>query len=261
MDILSAHRHGLGEQLDGEVQSLAGRWQDHGQRAVVLHHLYDHSRGQLGWALAEARSALRIAAAADLLVRRTGRWAWLRGNGADAGAAVDTLLEAIGEQARARCIRIHRAYRLTSTPALRPIAEQQLPGELIESFDRCHGARRGYGGGAGDRLFDLCEELAKDCGEPDRIAAAWSEIARTSAGASALRLLGERTRAKAAARDRKLGWDRVERALRSDTALPAAFRANPAQYFYALQQRLAERRRTLWSQTCDGVPDAFEIAA
>ena len=42
MDIIAAHRQGLIEQLDDEVAALAGRGRDHAQRAVVLHHLYDH---------------------------------------------------------------------------------------------------------------------------------------------------------------------------------------------------------------------------
>jgi len=54
MDILSAHRDGLIEQLEDEVTALAGRGSEHAQRSVVLHHLFDHSRGQYIWALAEA---------------------------------------------------------------------------------------------------------------------------------------------------------------------------------------------------------------
>jgi len=44
-------------------------------------------------------------------------------------------------------------------------------------------------------------------------------------------------------------------------ALPASFRANPAQHFYALQQMLCERRRQQWREACDLEPDAFELAA
>ena len=49
MDIIAAHQQGLIEQLEEDVKALAGRLRDHGQRAVVLHHLYDHSRGIHGW--------------------------------------------------------------------------------------------------------------------------------------------------------------------------------------------------------------------
>jgi len=43
--------------------------------------------------------------------------------------------------------------------------------------------------------------------------------------------------------------------------LPPAFKANPAQHFYALQQMLRERRRQLWREACDREPDAIELAA
>ena len=77
MDIIAAHQQGLTEQLEEEVAALAGRARDHGQRAMVLHHLYDHSRGAHAWALAEARRALRIAEGLEALAKRLGRWGWL----------------------------------------------------------------------------------------------------------------------------------------------------------------------------------------
>ena len=52
MDIIAAHQQGLIEQLDAEVEALAGRPHDHSQRAIVLLHLYEHSKGGHGWALA-----------------------------------------------------------------------------------------------------------------------------------------------------------------------------------------------------------------
>jgi len=76
MDIIAAHQHGLIEQLDDEVLALAGRVTDHAQRAMVLHHLYDHSRGNHVWALAEARQSLRIASGIARLERRIARWGW-----------------------------------------------------------------------------------------------------------------------------------------------------------------------------------------
>ncbi|HEY0629260.1 MAG TPA: hypothetical protein VGD23_08025, partial [Sphingomicrobium sp.] len=77
MSIIAAHQQGLIEQLEEDVRALSGRAGDHVQRAIVLHHLYDHSRGSHEWALAEARRQLRIARALAALDRRIERWGWL----------------------------------------------------------------------------------------------------------------------------------------------------------------------------------------
>ena len=77
MDIIAAHQQGLIEKLAEEAAALAGRAKDFGQRAVVLHHLYDHSRGHHQWALAEARRELHIAAAIETLRRKLRQWGWL----------------------------------------------------------------------------------------------------------------------------------------------------------------------------------------
>src|SRR4030095_9980172 len=77
MDIIAAHRQGLIEQLNEEVTALAGRGRDQAQRAVALHHLYDHSRGSHIWALTEARRELCIAVGLASLRRRLDRWGWI----------------------------------------------------------------------------------------------------------------------------------------------------------------------------------------
>src|ERR1700741_2129295 len=102
MDIIAAHQHGLIEQLDEEVTALAGDWRDHGQRAVVLHHLYDHARGAHGWALGEGRGGLMIAGRIDALGKRVDRWGWMRGGREEARSALNLLSEALGEEARRR---------------------------------------------------------------------------------------------------------------------------------------------------------------
>ena len=264
MDIIAAHQQGLIEQLQDEASALAGRARDHGQRAVVLHHLYDHSRANHLWALAEASQSLRIAKGIVALERRLGRWGWTIARREEAAAALDRLADALGEAGRARTLSAYRAYRLSATPAVRSEAEQLLPPALLTCLDECHAARR-----AGENLLvetrDLLaaesEAFALAAVDADRLASAWVAIDATGLKRTAHRLLGPNALARAARRDTKRGWDRVERELRNDEALPATFRANPAQHFYALQHALAERRRQQWRDACDREPDAFELAA
>ncbi len=263
MDIIAAHRHGLIEQLDAEAAALAGRGGDHGQRAMVLHHLYDHSRSAHAWALAEARGALRIAAGIAGLQRRLDRWGWAIGDRDQARGALELLAEALGRADRARTMAAYRAYRLSATVALRNEAEAQLPVALLESLDNCHAARR-----AGTDLAPDARQLLAEESEKFAVAAvdsagvdmAWAAIDATGLRRAARRL-GDKALARAAARDERRGDARVELQLRNDPALPASFRANPAQHFYALQQMLRERRRQQWREACDREPDAFELAA
>lgn len=264
MDIIAAHRLGLIEQLDEEVAALAGRSSDHGQRAVVLHHLYDHSGGQHDWALAEARQALRTASAIGLLRRKVERWGWLMANRDQARLALEQLAEALGEAAMARTASAYRCYRLSTTKALRKEAEEELPALLLEALDECHRARRSgweLSPEARQLLHDQTELQSAGTVDPARLDAAWAAIDSTGLGRSARRLLCSGKLARTRARDKRRGWAKVERDLRNDLALPASFRANPAQHFYALQQMLAERRRQRWREACDREPDAFELAA
>jgi hypothetical protein len=264
MDIIAAHQQGLIEQLEEDVAALAGRPRDHGQRAVVLHHLYDHSRGVHGWALAEARRELRIARALAALEQRLDRWGWMIGARAEASAALRMLADSIGEASRLRCAAAYRAYRLAATPALRSAAEDRLPADLLAALDDCHAARRSDSGPSADGPQLLAEHSdAHACAAVDAeaLASAWQAISATGLGRAARRLLGDKALSRSAARDRKLGNAKVEAAVRSDPLLPASFRANPAQHFYALQHALAERRRQRWREACDREPGAFELAA
>lgn len=262
MDIIASHQQGLIEQLEEEVAALAGRPRDHGQRAIVLHHLYDHSRGAHGWALAEARRELHIAGALAELEQRIGRWGWMISDREGARAALATLAKALGGVSRARCAAAYSAYRLSATRALRSEAEQRVPGELLNLLDRCHAARR-QGNAEVDQaaLAELSELHAASAVELDVLESAWADVRRTGIARAATKLLGEKTMAGLRQRDTKRGWPKVEAELRNDPALPAAFRANPAQHFYALHRDLAERRRQQWREACDREPDAFELAA
>src|SRR4030095_5996297 len=241
MDIIAAHQQGLIEQLEDDVKALAGRPRDHGQRVVVLHHLFDHSRGAHGWALAEARRELRIACALAALDQRIDRWGWMIAGRGEARAALSMLVDALGEASRARCAAGYRAYRLSTTPALRGAAEARVPAELLAALTNCHAAGRSGEAVSIEAVSLLAEQsegfaaAAVDC---EALSAAWSAIDATGIKRAARRLLGDKAMARGTARDRKRGWSRVEAALRANPKLPLSFRANPAQHFYALQHAL-----------------------
>jgi hypothetical protein len=264
MDIIAAHQQGLIEQLEEEVISLAGRARDHGQRAVVLHHLFDHSRGCHMWALAEARRAVRTSAGLTSLRRKLGHWAWRAASRDQAIAALDLLSDALGEAAQVRTMSAYRAYRLSATKALRSEAERCLPPILLASLDQCHTARRVGEAPSAEARIMLAEEserMAEAAMDRAALDAAWATIDASRLRRSARALLGDLALARAAAGDERKGWVRVERQLRNDPALPTTFRANPAQHFYALQHMLQERRKQQWREACDREPDAFELAA
>lgn len=262
MDIIAAHRDGLLEQLDEEVAALAGRALDHGQRAIVLHHLYDHARGGHWWALGEARRALRIASRVAQLERLLSRWRWSIRRPAEARQALDRLAAALGEEARLRTAAAYRSYRLTATAALR---DEALPPVFRERLDECHAARRA----GSDLPAEACRDLAAQCDAyvtaisagSTELHDAWAAIEASGLARPTRRLLSEKRLARDAQRDGKLGLARLEKLLRDDPVLPAAFRANPAQHFYALLRGLVERRRNEWRKACDDAPDAVALAA
>jgi hypothetical protein len=264
MDIIAAHQQGLIEQLDDEVAALAGRGPDHGQRAVVLHHLYDHSGGGHGWALAEARREIRISSGLAALRRKLGQWSWRGANRDQERIALTGLADAFGEAGRARTAAAYRAYRLSATKALRAEAELSLPPALLVAFDQCHAARRAGEEFAAQARLAMAEEserlveAAVGCAALD---AAWTAIEASGLRRHARRLIGGAALSRAATRDERRGSAKVERLLLADAVLPASFRANPAQHFYALQHMLRERRRQQWREACDRAPDAFELAA
>jgi hypothetical protein len=251
------------EQLDEEVAALAGRPRDHGQRAVVLHHLFDHARGAHGWALGEARRGLLIAARLEALGKRIERWGWLGGRN-ETRAALGLLSEALGEDARRRAAAAYRAYRLSATAALRNEAEAAIPLALLTCLDRCHAARRSGETLSIERQRELAEEserFVQESSDRGAVDLAWYAVEQTSLRRAARRLLGDKALMRARSRDERRGWAAIERELRRHPSLPASFRANPAQHFYALQRMLQNRRHQQWREECDQEPDAFELAA
>ena len=264
MDIIAAHQHGLIEKLDEEVAAMAGRSCDHAQRAVVLHHLYDHSRGAHVWALAEARRSLLTAQAIGALRKKLRGWGWSSRSREAARVALAQFDQAIGEAACARTAAAYRAYRLSATPPLWAEAERSLPASLLSALSLCHAARRegiDLMAEARDALAAECEAFAAEGADMSAIERGWAAIDASGLKRAAHRLLDTKALGRDADRARRKGWAWVEQDLRNDPALPAAFRANPAQHFYALQHALAERRRQSWREACDRDIDAVALAA
>jgi hypothetical protein len=264
MDIIAAHQQGLIEQLDAEVEALAGQPGDFVQRAILLHHLYEHSNGGHVWALAEARRSLRVASGLARLGRRASRWHWAVRDPDAARLALHELSDALGEAARLRTVSAYRAYRLSATRALRGEAEANLQPALLKVLDECHRARRGEAPIAAEQraaMADESERLAESSVNRERLDAAWAAVLECGLARSANHLLGDKALARAKARDERKGWARVEQLIRNDPVLPASFRANPAQHFYALQNALAARRRKQWRDLCDLESDAVALAA
>jgi hypothetical protein len=214
--------------------------------------------------LAEARRTLRIASGLARLGRRVNQWGWLGGSCDKARASLEQLEEVLRESDRCRTISAYRAYRLSSSQALRDEAEASLDRMMLELLDQCHAARRGGASLSSDaqaELARLSEDAADASVDHDRVRAAWEAIEATGLKRAAKGLLGDKALARHAARDSRRGAFRVERDLRADPALPLSFKANPAQHFYALQLLLRERRRQQWREACDREPGAFELAA
>lgn len=263
MDIIAAHQEGLLEQLDAEVADLAGRPRDHGQRAIVLHHLYDHSRGAHSWALAEARQALRIAARLQKLERFVERWGWRIRGREQAKAALQLLAESLGSERQERTAATYRAYRMTATAALLPVAEERLPADLCGALFLCHRARRDAAAMPASEITTLAEASENwACGSVDAasIQQAWDAVRLSGLRRVAHQLLGSQALAKAAMRDARKGGPKLETEVRNHRLLPGAFTANPAQHFYALQLALANRRRQQWREACDA-DEAVALAA
>nr|WP_294849240.1 hypothetical protein [uncultured Sphingomonas sp.] len=263
MDIIAAHQQGLIERLDEECDALAGRPTDYGQRAVVLHHLYDHSVGAHGWTLLEARRQLDTAAAIAALRKKVGKFWLRRGKRDEAAAALDALSAALGEMAQRRCVAAYRAYRMTATSALEEEASADLPPPLALLLGECHARRR-----AGvpltiqtcQQMFSESEAMLADDPARSSLEAAWAMIAATSMGKQARRVVRDELTEADFARAEKKGWAKLEKAVRHDPALPTAFHINPAQHFYALQNSVAEKKRKELRDAADADGDTVAIA-
>lgn len=228
MDIIASHQHGLAEQLAQEAASLAGRPRDAAQRAVVGHHLYQHSGGAHRYALIAAAGSLAL----DRRLARLGRHArrWKRGDVA-LTARLEVFAHDCREIDRERCEALLLAYRLATTPGVRGAAlcEAALAAAMAEPDLRVRflAVQRWAETRWGERIEAAIDALA------------WAKAPRDLGRAVAALRLSIDEHDFAARR----GWARTERALIGDKALPPGFAANPGQHYYALQRSLADKRR------------------
>lgn len=260
MDLIASHQQGLMDRLDEEVFALTGRPQDFGQRAIVLHHLYDHSGGAHGWALLEARRQLDTDVALVALRKKVGGY-WLRRRRRDeATEALEVLALALGEAAQLRCRMAYRAYRMTGTSALEEEASIALPPELALLLGECHARRRAGMPLSAPTREQLCS-LSEDATEDGTLGDAWAVMAATVLGKRARKQVRDTVTDADFARAEQRGWAKLEKSVRNDPALPSAFRINPAQHFYALQNDVVAKRLKGWREAADAEGDTVAVAA
>lgn len=249
MDLIGAHRDGLAAQLVEEAHGLAGRGRDQVQRAIVYHHLFDHSGGRHAYALLAAEGALALDAAVQAMRTSAKRARWrLRG---PRRAAVMARIEAFGEALAAidaaRCEAMWIAYRAAqyeATSALVPEELACLRGDDCATMFAAHQA--------------WAEERWGVEIEAALIALDWPLAPRPVATAlAALRIPAERF-----ANAQRKGFRKVEATLIADKRLPPKFAANPAHHYFVLQRSSAERRRSERDRLL-GIPieDTVRLAA
>ena len=245
MDIIASHQQGLVEILSADAQALGGGPGDAVQRAMAYHHLADSLRLADAFALLAAGAALRIAPAIEAMRRQVerNRWRLSRGRREALLARVAAFGEALHALDAARCAGALLAYRLVATPGLGQEARRRLAPELIAAIEACRLAEGARSAAWRRRLF-LARQAQAEAEAGDGLEAAIAALdwplgaAPVRAAIALIRIpIAEFDRAEAA------GLGAVERRLRRSRAFPASFAANPAQAFYALQRRLAERRR------------------
>lgn len=281
MDIIASHQQGLIEDLRAEAELLAGRTGDFTQRAATYHHLYQHSGRNHAFPLLAAHGALWGARhfQGGMRLGRLLQWRFGKRRRGDCMAALERFTEALRDINRQVCVETYVTYRLSGSAALRAEAERRIEPALLAGLDRVHAHRRaGTLAPAAERraLFELFYDWEQRTVVHAQLLAAfdafdWPEL-RFMAGRPVIRFsyLGwrplrfrdftdhnERRAQGLAAFDRaeRTGWDRVERTLAAYGALPEAFKANPAQAFYALQRHMAQRRRREAVGSADFHPD------
>ena len=262
MDIIASHQHGLVEQLVVEAASLAGRERDSVQRAIVYHHLADSLGLANAYALLAAHGALAIDPAVARMERAVRRSWWRMGRErrAAALARVRRFGAALRELDRRRCEAALLAYRLVATPGLAEQARERLDPDLIAAFAAC---RRDPGNAGLRRTLFLAQQAWVEALIGQGIEEALVEF-DWRLGARPVRLAIETLRIPLRGYERaeRRGIDALEQRLRRSKAVPPTFAANPAQAFFTLQRRLAERRRRAAAEYDELSPDeAVQLAA
>jgi hypothetical protein len=240
MDLISAHRDGLAAQLAAEAHGLAGRGGDHVQRAIVYHHLFDHSGGRHAYALLAAEGALAIEAALEAMRGAAKHALWrLRGpRRAAMIARIERFGEALAAIDAARCEAMWVAYRAAQHEATAALVPPALGGLREGDGETLFKAHQAWA----EERWGLEIEVALD-------GLAWPLApAPVAAAVRALRIPVDRF-----AKARRQGLRKVEAGILADKRLPPKFAANPAHHYYILQRHMAERRRSDRDQSL-GIP-------
>jgi hypothetical protein len=253
MDIIASYQHGRIEQLADEARGLAGRDRDHVQRAIVYHHLYQHSGERHAYALIAADGSLKLESALASIEGLAERSWWRLGRGRAAALAERArgFAAALRRIDRERCEAMQLAYRLAHTHGLSGLADDQLPGDLREAFAE-----------ADPRALFLAhlrwaEERWGHAIEEAIHALEWR--LRTAAVGRAVAALRPGVAAYDAAQRR--GLAAFERRLVTDDLLPRGFAGNPGQHYYRLQRALADKRRRERAESDLAPEEAVLVAA
>lgn len=239
MDLISAHRQGLADQLLEEAPGLSGRARDGVQRAIVLHHLFDHSGGRHAYALLAASGALAIEPGLEAM-RRAARRAWWRARGRRRAALLERIerfAACVRDIDRARCEAMWIAYRAAQHGATSSLVPTDLAG---------------LGGGEDGRALFLAHQGWAEAQWGMELEAALVAL-DWPLGAAPVRRIVEALRIPLTALQPRGGLRKVERAVLADPRLPTGFAANPAQHYYALQRSMAAKRRHEQA-ALDGIP-------
>ncbi|QNN65576.1 hypothetical protein H9L12_03065 [Sphingomonas rhizophila] len=253
MDIIASYQHGRIEQLAEEARGLAGRECDHVQRAIVYHHLYQHSGDRHAYALIAAQAALRLE---DALanVEAAAERSWWRIGRARAAALAERARDfaaALRTIDRDRCEAMQLAYRLAHTHGLSTLAEDQLPEELRQAFasDDRRALFLAHQQWVENRWGLALEAAIHRLEWPLRKGAVERAIAALRPGVAMFSAVERR------------GFTVFERKLFTDDALPRAFAGNPGQHYYRLQRDLADKRRRARAEACDLAADDTVVLA
>jgi hypothetical protein len=263
MDIIASHRIGLVEQIATESAALAGGQRDAVQRAIICHHVADLLGQAHGYALLAAEAALAIDGAVARLARAARRWHPRRSRAAR--LALGERVAAFGATLRdldaERCADMLMAYRLVATPGLSDEAARRLEPGMLVALGAALAARGEADAALRRALFTAHRDWAEARFGPrlaDAIAVLDWPGPRSLLDAATGQLLIGQARFERAERR---GLARVARRLRASKLFPAAFAANPAQVFFALQRQIVERRRRAADRDPAATEDMVRLAA
>lgn len=146
--IATPHPRSHHRQLRREAELLAGGVRDLSQRAMVYHHLFEHSAGNHTFPLIAAHGAMWAKGYFQLGMRLGFLFALQHATSPDARAAklgqLTAFADAFRDINRRVCVETYTAYHFTARWGHHAAAAELIPSSLLEELNRCHAAcRRG----------------------------------------------------------------------------------------------------------------------